>query len=164
MKAVLADDEPTDDIAILTVTIDRIAQPFPGEEREWRFSTDDARTGAQVRREVGELVATWTEREDVRFASELAYGELIANVVRYAPGIVRVEASCDAHGNTLLVIDDQGAGFTPATRTPDPFAESGRGLILVNGVSDGVTIAPSPSGGTRVSVTFRNQPALATSA
>jgi PAS domain S-box-containing protein len=164
MKAVLAEDEPTDDIAILTVTIDRVAQQLPGEAREWRFSTGDARTAALVRREVGELITAWTGREDIRFAAELAYGELIANVVRYAPGIVRVEVSCDAQGNALLVVDDQGAGFTPAKRPPDPFAESGRGLILVSGVADEMTIEASPSGGTRVCVAFRSQPAFATSA
>ena len=161
MKAVLADDEPTDDIAILTVSVDRVAQPLPGEAREWRFSTADARTGALVRREVGELVTSWTGRDDIRFASELAYGELLANAVRYAPGLVHIELSCDARGNALLVVDDQGAGFVRAQRPPEPFAESGRGLLLVQGVADGLEIGSSPSGGTRVSVTFSAQPAYA---
>ncbi|HTJ24958.1 MAG TPA: SpoIIE family protein phosphatase [Candidatus Limnocylindria bacterium] len=161
MKAVLADDEATDDIAILTVSIDRIAQPLRGESREWRFSTADARTGAAVRREVGNLVTAWTGRDEIRFASELAYGELIANVVRYAPGIVRVEVSSDADGNALLVVDDQGAGFVPAERSPDPFSESGRGLQLVEGVADGMAIESSPSGGTRVRVTFLGERAVA---
>ncbi len=56
MKSVLGEDVPTDDIAILTVAIDRFAQPLPGDEREWRFASADGRTGALVRREVGALV------------------------------------------------------------------------------------------------------------
>jgi serine phosphatase RsbU (regulator of sigma subunit)/anti-sigma regulatory factor (Ser/Thr protein kinase) len=160
MKRVLADDEATDDIAILTVSVDRIARPLPGEEREWRFSTSDAQTAAAVRREVGELITAWTGRDDVRLASELAYGELIANVVRHAPGIVHVNVSADAAG-ALLVVDDQGAGFAPSEHQPDLFSESGRGLLIVRGVSDGMSIERAPNGGTRVRVTFLGAPAFA---
>jgi PAS domain S-box-containing protein len=160
MKRVLADDEATDDIAILTVSVDRTARPLPGEEREWRFSTSDAQTAAAVRREVGELITAWTGRDDVRLASELAYGELIANVVRHAPGIVHVNVSADAAG-ALLVVDDQGAGFAPSEHQPDLFSESGRGLLIVRGVSDGMSIERAPNGGTRVRVTFLGAPAFA---
>jgi PAS domain S-box-containing protein len=165
MKAVLGDDEPTDDIAILTVTIDRFTAELPGDEREWRFVSSDYRTGALVRREVRELIASWTGREDTRFASELAFGELIANAVRHAPGALRVLASSDLVGTTSLVVEDSGPGFTHEERGVDPYAETGRGLGLVRAVSDGVRIEPTPVGGTRVTVTFRHAvPALATTA
>ncbi len=169
MKAVLGDDEPTDDIAILTVTIARFAAELPGDEREWHFSSNDYRTGALVRREVRELIARWTQRDETRFASELAFGELIANAVRHAPGAVRVLASTGGD-STSLVVEDAGPGFTHDDRALDPYAESGRGLGLVRAVSDGVTIESTPRGGTRVTVTFRHArdpagvPALATSA
>jgi len=165
MKAVLGDDEPTDDIAILTVTIDRFAAELPGDEREWRFVSNDYRTGALVRREVRELIAGWTGREETRFASELAFGELIANAVRHAPGAVRVLASTDPAGTASVMVEDAGPGFTPHERGIDPYAETGRGLGLVRAVSDGVRIEPTPFGGTRVTVTFRHAvPALATTA
>ncbi len=170
MKAVLGEDEPTDDIAILTVTIDRFAAELPGDEREWRFVSNDYRTGALVRREVRELIAEWTHRDDARFASELAFGELIANAVRHAPGPVRVLASTDGVDTTSLTVEDAGTGFTHAERGVDPYAETGRGLGLVRAVSDGLEIEPTALGGTRVTVTFRHArgpaeaPALATSA
>lgn len=165
MKEVLGEDEPTDDIAILTVTIDRFAAELPGDEREWRFVSNDYRTGALVRRDVRELIASWTGREDARFASELAFGELIANAVRHAPGALRVLASTDLAGTTSLVVEDSGPGFTEAEPGVDPYAETGRGLRLVRAVSDGVRIEPTPVGGTRVTVTFRHAvPALATTA
>lgn len=161
MKAVLGEDEPTDDIAILTVTIDRFAHRLPGEEREWRFSTSDARTGANVRREIGGLIAAWTGREDARFGAELTFGELIANALRHAPGSVHVTVSSDAEGNATLVVEDSGSGFALKERRPDPYAESGRGLMLVRGVADRLTIEPALGGGTRVSATFlRRAPAL----
>jgi anti-sigma regulatory factor (Ser/Thr protein kinase) len=170
MKAVLGEDEPTDDIAILTVTIDRLAAPLPGDEREWRFVSNDYRTGAMVRRDVREVIAEWTQREETRFAAELAFGELIANAVRHAPGPVRVLASTDGASKTTLVVEDAGPGFTHDERGVDPYAETGRGLGLVRAVSDGVRIEPTALGGTRVTVTFEHArgpaavPALATTA
>ena len=159
MKEVLGDDEATDDIAILTVTVDRFAADLPGDEREWRFQSDDARTGAAVRREVGALVSAWTGREDVAYTSELAFGELVANAVRHAPGPVRAIVSTEGDGVATLIVEDSGAGFTDAAHAFDPYAETGRGLGLVRAVADAVTIEPVVRGGTRVSVTF--QPARA---
>ncbi|MEO7039101.1 MAG: SpoIIE family protein phosphatase [Candidatus Elarobacter sp.] len=167
MKEVLGDDEPSDDIAILTVSIDHFAGELSGDEREWRFSANDGATGAMVRRDVGELIARWTGRDDARFESELAYGELIANAVRHAPGSVRVIVSTVGDESpATLVVEDGGPGFTPARDGRlDPFAESGRGLSLVRAVASGVQINPGPTGGTRVTVTFGHAaPVLATTA
>jgi anti-sigma regulatory factor (Ser/Thr protein kinase) len=164
MNAVLGEDEPTDDIAILTLTVDRFATVLPGDERSWRFASDDARTGTFVRREVGALVSAWTEREDARFESELAFGELVANAVRHAPGPVHVLVSTDGAGSVRLVVEDTGAGFTLGERRLDPYAESGRGLALVDAVSDGLTIEPTGRGGARAIVRFEAAHALATPA
>ncbi len=155
MKEVLGEDEPTDDIAILTVTVERFAADLPGDEREWRFVSDDARTAVAARREIGELVAAWTGRPDVAYTSELAFGELVANTVRHAPGQVRVIASTDGDGIASLVVEDTGAGFTHPERGFDPYAETGRGLGLVRAVADDVKIEPIVRGGTRVTATFQ---------
>jgi serine phosphatase RsbU (regulator of sigma subunit)/anti-sigma regulatory factor (Ser/Thr protein kinase) len=160
MKEVLGEDEPSDDIAILTVTVDRFAAELPGDEREWRFVADDGWTGAKVRHEIGDLIAEWTRREDLRFASALAFGELIANAVRHAPGAVRVLVSTAGDGDVTLMVEDSGSGFVPREQ-PDPYAETGRGLTLLRAVADDVQIHPGPRGGTRVTVTFRAQPAPA---
>jgi PAS domain S-box-containing protein len=165
MKEVLGDDEPTDDIAILTVRIERFAAQLPGDEHEWRFMSQDGRTGAMVRRDIGELVARWTGRADARFGSELAFGELLANAMRHAPGPVRVLAFHDGDGIAQLTIEDTGTGFTPDVRAVDPTAESGRGLALVRAVADALEIEPTVRGGSRVTVTFRPAvPALPASA
>ncbi len=160
MNAVLGEDVPTDDIAILTVAVDRFAQPLPGDEREWRFASADGRTGLVVRREVGALTAEWTGREDLRYASELAFGELIANAVRHAPGPLRAVLSTDGRGTVELVVEDSGGGFEPRALAADPLDEGGRGLALVGALSDGLAVEPAPSGGSRVRVTFRAAAAL----
>lgn len=154
MKEVLGEDEPTDDIAILTVTVERFAANLPGDEREWKFVSEDARTGAAARRQVGELISDWTGRDDASYASELAFGELVANAMRHAPGPVRVIASTDGDGSAVLVVEDSGAGFTDKEHVFDPYAESGRGLALVRAVADRVKVEPMVRGGTRVTVTF----------
>jgi PAS domain S-box-containing protein len=159
MKEVLGEDEPTDDIAILTVRIERFAAQLPGDEHEWRFMSQDGRTGGMVRREIGELVARWTGRADAQFGSELAFGELLANAMRYAPGPVRVLAFHDGDGIAQLTIEDTGTGFTPDQQAVDPLAETGRGLALVRAVANTVEIEPTVRGGSRVTVTFR--PAVA---
>jgi PAS domain S-box-containing protein len=165
MKEVLGEDEPTDDIAILTVTARTFAAALPGDEHEWHFMTPDSRTGANVRREVGELIARWTGRADARFAGELAFGELIANAVRHAPGLIRVQAATEGDGVAHLIVEDTGTGFTPGHDLPDALDESGRGLSLVRAVADTVHISNTARGGTRVVVTFRPPPpALATPA
>ena len=162
MKEVLGDDEPTDDIAILTLAIRRFTDPLPHELREWRFSSGDARTAALIRRELGDLLGERTGRPDVGFAGELVFGELIANAVRHAPGPVTVRATWDAHDGAALSLDDSGEGFTPPECASEPYAESGRGLELVRAISDQLTITRSPLGGTRVRVGFRNAAAVLT--
>jgi PAS domain S-box-containing protein len=153
MKAVLGEDEPSDDIAILTVTVDRVAAPLAGDERAWSFSSGDGRTGTAIRREIGALVSEWTARPDAQFSSELAFGELIANAVRHAPGPVRAIVRRD-EGAVRLIVEDRGLGFVPRAAVHGLDAESGRGLTLVGALADGVTIEATPLGGTRVVVTF----------
>jgi PAS domain S-box-containing protein len=159
MNEVLGQDEPTDDIAILTMTIDRLAADLPGDEYEWRFACEDGRTGAMVRREIGALFAEWTGDESMRFAAELAFGELLANAVRHAPGPVRVSAGTEGDGFAELIVEDSGSGFTPRDAAVDPLEERGRGLGLVRAVAGEVAIGRNDRGGTRVTVTFA--PAIA---
>ena len=154
MKEVLGDDEPTDDIAILTMSIDRVAADLRGDEYEWGLACEDGRTAAMVRRQIGGLFADWTGNPDAQFAAELAFGELLANAVRHAPGPVRVLAATDGEGIVQLVVEDGGLGFTPVDSTPDPLAERGRGLGLVRAVAGDVEIERAEHGGTRVVVTF----------
>ena len=155
MKNVLGEDEPTDDIAILTVTVDRFGAVLPGDEREWRFSSEDGRTATMVRHEIGPLIAAWTQRPELQFAGELAFGELIANAVRHAPGPVRVLAITNGDGAATLMLEDSGPGFADNPHHTDAFTERGRGLEVVRGISDGLRIDPAPRGGSRATVMFR---------
>jgi anti-sigma regulatory factor (Ser/Thr protein kinase) len=150
MKRVLGQDEATDDIAILTATIDRFPAEAPGDDREWRFLSTDARAAALARREIGELVAR--KRPEKRYAAEIAFGELIANAVRHAPGPVVARCRIAPDGAAKIELDDAGTGFVPAPGPADLFAETGRGLALLRHLTDDVQVASAPGGGASVSV------------
>lgn len=92
-------------------------------------------------------------------AAELIFGELIANVVRYAPGRVAIRVEWqDVY--PVLSVQDQGKGFIPTFSLPDdPLAEFGRGLFLVSTLGRGVEVDSHRGRGTTVSVklpVFRN--------
>jgi PAS domain S-box-containing protein len=158
MKRVLCEDQPSDDIAILTATLGELPAGMPYDQREWNFRSSDARTATLVRHEIGMLVAAWTGRDETFLESELVFGELFSNVVRHAPGAIAVRASATAAGAELSVAD-RGTGFPLVLDEADQFAESGRGLHLVRAIGDVVTIDPSPHG-TCVVVAFYRAAAL----
>lgn len=84
-------------------------------------------------------------------ASELIYGELVANVVRHAKGTVAVQLAMD-DGDRVLTVRDWGPGLhgIPAPKRRDPMAESGRGLAIVEVLARCVAVQPAAGGGTEV--------------
>jgi len=84
-------------------------------------------------------------------ASELIYGELVANTVRYAGGnvVVRLEL----HGEKpVLVVRDHGPGLRVKPWAPhrDPYAESGRGLAIVERLARDLAVETPETGGTEI--------------
>jgi PAS domain S-box-containing protein len=150
---VLASEQATDDIAILTATIHSLPERAPEEMRRWRFSSADYRTGVVIRHDVGRLVAAWTGDAGRRYDGELAFGEIFSNVVRHAPGAVEVELRATTRGAELRV-SDRGAGFRERPRSGDAYAESGRGLELVRAVADVCEFSANAFGGTTVLAVF----------
>jgi PAS domain S-box-containing protein len=150
---VLSGEQATDDIAILTATIESLPERAGGEMRRWRFSSGDYHTGVVIRHDVGVLVAAWTGDPSRRYDGELAFGEIFSNVVRHAPGAVEVELRATERGAELRVTD-RGAGFRERPPSTDEFAESGRGLELVRAVADACDFSRNAHGGTTVHAVF----------
>jgi anti-sigma regulatory factor (Ser/Thr protein kinase) len=65
----------------------------------------------------------------------LLASELVTNAVRHGAGPVAVHVTWDAEG-VHVEVADQSPGL-PVLRAVDPEAISGRGLILVDGLSSG---------------------------
>ena len=160
LGAVLADDDeaqatiarvlscpPRDDVAYLRLTVTN------GVTTPWRFSSDDARSAHDAR---GAFTMYLRRRElDGRTiaVAEVVFGELVANVVRHAPGPIEVELAWDATTPVLLV-RDRGPAFAPAAFTlpADALAEGGRGLYLVATEASPPVVCPRPGGGNEVIV------------
>ena len=89
-------------------------------------------------------------------AAELIYGELVANTVRYARGEVQAYLELDDGDPPVLVVRDHGPGLRVQPWTPrrDPYAESGRGLGIVELLAHDVAVGTADGGGTVVRATL----------
>jgi len=96
-------------------------------------------------------------------AAELIYGELVANAVRHAPGDVRVRLEVHDSEAPVLVVCDRGPGLRcyPWTPRREPFAESGRGLGIVEMLARDIEVDSGRGGGTVIRATLPVQPRAA---
>lgn len=140
-----------DDVAILTMYFEA---PLPLQR--WRF---DPRWSDVARRAKRELLQT-LEHNGVpsrrRWAAELTFAELMANVIRYAEGLVEVILERRA-GDFILHVLDKGPGFEFSPRLPsDLFSERGRGLFLISQFAREFTIGRRPGGGSHARIVLGN--------
>ncbi|HEY9085366.1 MAG TPA: ATP-binding protein [Candidatus Tyrphobacter sp.] len=118
----------------------------------WWFDAADAMEALCARRAfVSWLRATCAPASDFG-AAEIVFGELIANVVRHAPGAIRIVAEAHARGSVVLTVCDTGPGFASVPAAP-PHAtsENGRGLYIVSRLAGKLKVTRSEDGH-RVSV------------
>jgi hypothetical protein len=83
---------------------------------------------------------------------------VVGNVVRHAHGGA-VELAVD-HGGaySVLHVVDRGCGFHHISRLPlDPYAENGRGLLLIAALSVDFTVSERPDGGSDARVALRGR-------
>ena len=120
---------------------------------KWLFEAQDA-TGAYEAR--GDLIAYLETRatadSDID-AAALVFGELVGNVVRHAPGPIAIELHWH-EGTAVLRVRDQGPGFewSGCSHLPEPMAESGRGLFIVETIASSLAIRRLPECGTEAIV------------
>ncbi len=118
---------------------------------EWQFRADDAVDALRMRAAVHAfLEAESDEASDVPGAV-LVFGELVANVVRHAPGAISVRIEWPCLGPAMLYVDDWGPGVCSVATSDDPMREDGRGIQIVRALAREVRIVSAPIGGTHVS-------------
>jgi len=163
-RAVLGDAVPRDDVAILVLQFSpNVASPNyepVSPTMHWRFHASDAQAAHVARMEVGTYIFSVAGKTEEAYASELIVGELLANTVEHAPGLVdlRLEWTEDA---AILTVRDSGPGLDSLkiNLPSDPMNEGSRGLYLAHMLSKEVSLAPSSSGGAEIRVILPVKPA-----
>jgi anti-sigma regulatory factor (Ser/Thr protein kinase) len=163
---VLHESAASDDAAVLVLHFSRVQPAAIREsapaERTWRFHSSDAYSAHASRNEVMSYLRDFAGEHEEGFTAELIAGELLANTVEHAPGLVEINIAW--HGNTpVMTVRDSGPGMERIRHTlpEDPFDENGRGLFLIKRLAEDLTVKASPGFGTEVRVTLpiRKQPA-----
>jgi len=133
LQRVFADNENTDDVAMLTIATADV------RDSEFGFTFTALPMAVPiVRRSLDRFAQGIGLDSDRRFSLLTATGEAIANAVEHAysvtPGLVRVQASL-LDDQLLVTIEDEGK-WKPAIRRD----ERGRGLPLMRALMDAVEI------------------------
>ncbi len=119
--------------------------------QEWSLVTADAREAGRARRAVRAFLSREAAADSDLEAVEIIVGELVANVIRYAPGAVGIHVAWENEG-AVLIVADRGPGMPAVRVVPDPNGTSGRGLCLIQALARDVQIDAVPGHGTRVMV------------
>lgn len=151
-------DGASDDVAILAMRVDASRAGASSEVvgqhfRRWVFETGDPATAQRSRAVFATVLSTGGMFEDDVFTSELIFGELLSNAVRYAPGPVEVVLDWSGTSTAILHFLDRGPGFTLMPRLPsDLLSERGRGLFLVWSLSEDFNVTKRADGGAHARV------------
>jgi len=93
---------------------------------------------------------------DIKIAVSEACTNVVLHAYPEAEGPLLVDAWAADGEELVVVVRDQGSGFTPAARTES--AGLGLGLALIASLSKEVHIGSEPGGGTEVRMRFRLDP------
>lgn len=149
-----------DDVALLTIATSALAADA-GLSR-WTFDIRDAAASRDVRMAILRLLLTPTGARVACGDAEIVLGELLGNVLRYAPG--EVEVVLDASNvRPVLHVLDRGPGFRHNGLLPaDMLSETGRGLFLAATLSDELHVTRRPDGGSHArAVLAEDMPSVA---
>jgi anti-sigma regulatory factor (Ser/Thr protein kinase) len=139
------DGTANDDVAVFTVR--RNADGAGRAIAQWAFHSSDVETARAARHAVSAGLIEHGMSVHALGAAEIVFAELLGNVVRYAPGVVRVALDCSASVPVLHVLDE-GRGFRHLPKLPDDvLSERGRGLYIVSACSEDFTVTRRPHGG-----------------
>ena len=156
-RAVMGPRKPTDDAALMVLQFSEspVADDSgaPIERKTWMFHSSDAYFARSARHELMTYLAECGAADDELSRSELIIGEILANTVKHAPGIVRIDVVFDG-SCPMLTVTDAGPGlsaFTP-TLPEDRLTENGRGLYLIGTLAERVSVDVTSGGGTTMTV------------
>ncbi|HEV2740277.1 MAG TPA: SpoIIE family protein phosphatase [Candidatus Elarobacter sp.] len=151
-------DGTHDDVAILAMRLDGsrtgTSTEIVGQHlRRWAFDTGDHATAQRSRAVFASVLGAGGMLDEDVFTSELIFGELLSNTVRYAPGPVEVVLDWGEASTAILHFLDSGPGFVLMPRLPsDLLSERGRGLFLIWSLSEDFNVTKRADGGAHARV------------
>jgi anti-sigma regulatory factor (Ser/Thr protein kinase) len=102
----------------------------------WSFRAEGAEDAMRARPQFKTVLCKIADDDSIAFVLELIFSELVANVMRHAPGPILVELQVYGE-RARLQVHDTGPGFHGSVVPPqDPLAEHGRGLYLVSRLAE----------------------------
>jgi len=156
-KAVLGENRPVDDVAILLAQFGPVDAAMlslePGSLiKEWRFHSSDPQTARMSRHELTKFIHRYAADPETVYLAELILGEILANTVEHAPGLVEIRIDWTGE-KPVATIRDSGPGLRRIYATlPDALEDGGRGLFLIDALSESFTIVPTSESGTELCV------------
>jgi anti-sigma regulatory factor (Ser/Thr protein kinase) len=120
--------------------------------KEWRFHSSDAQTARTSRHELTKFIHAHAADMESVYVAELIFGEILANTVEHAPGLVliRIDWSDEL---PVATIRDSGPGLRNIiARLPEALDDGGRGLFLIKALAADVSIDQTSDAGTELRV------------
>jgi PAS domain S-box-containing protein len=158
-RAVMGSDKSSDDavIVILQLTPGLANASTDGTplHKAWAFHSSDAYLARVSRHELMDFIRRHGRPSDDLSGAEHIVGELLANTVEHAPGLVNIEIDWTSR-EPVLTIADSGPGLSRARPTlpANRLAENGRGLFLIETLAADVRIERLNDQGTKIRVTL----------
>lgn len=154
-RAVLGETAPSDDAVIVVV---RVAPAEAGAHpldlrKTWSFHSSHAYSAHNARHEVMRFIEGVAQDDEDLFTAELIVGEILANTVEHAPGLVNMEIDW-SEASPVVTVVDSGPGLQRfAAQLPDDaLTEDGRGLFLVKTLARDLHIESDAGYGTKMTV------------
>ncbi|MFN2527294.1 MAG: PAS domain-containing protein [Candidatus Baltobacteraceae bacterium] len=160
VQELVFDQKPTrDDAALLFMQFSDVDATVPtlrpALEKSWRFHSSDAHSARKARMEIAAYLRHHVRHDDELFESELIIGEILANTVEHAPGLVEVELDW-LKERPEICVRDTGPGLTRLTANlpENPLDEDGRGIYLIKTLAHDASVRQIAGYGTELRVTL----------
>ncbi|MDP9024421.1 MAG: ATP-binding protein, partial [Candidatus Eremiobacteraeota bacterium] len=96
----------------------------------WEFEANRAEEALSTRPDFLLAVRRLAGEHVDEYTYAIVFSEVVGNVMRHAPGPIRLELYRQGE-DLVLTVSDRGPGFLPCLDEPDLTSENGRGLFIV---------------------------------
>jgi PAS domain S-box-containing protein len=172
-RSVMGCETPRDDAVLMVLQLSATeARATPADaaryQKTWSFHSSDAFAAHATRHEVMRFVRGFADTNEDLFPTELVIGEILANTVEHAPGLVRLEVDWTTL-HPIVTVVDTGPGLSRLQQNlpDDGLTEHGRGLFLIATYARHVRLEDAQGSGTRMRVVLpvsKHRPDLASKA